>query len=106
MVSILAVTASVPLDASVEERLGLLYYNIDPQYSHIEIKDPDLCRRCEEKWCTHLCPAKVYEPSEDGGITYNFENCIECGAAPYICPYGNIEWRPPRGGFGVRYRYG
>jgi ferredoxin-like protein FixX len=23
-----------------------------------------------------------------------------------ICPFQNIKWEPPRGGFGVSYKYG
>ncbi len=93
------------LTAKVEEKLGLITYDID-NISHIEVKDLEVCKKCKAKWCTHLCPAKVYEPKDDGTITFNYENCIECGAAPYICPYGNIKWIPPRGGKGIIYKYG
>lgn len=102
----MAVIAAVPLDSKVEEKLGLLKYVINQKESHIEILDLEVCKRCKHKWCVHLCPAKVYEPSEDDSIVFNYENCIECGAANYICPYNNIVWRPPKGGYGVSYRYG
>ena len=39
-------------------------------------------------------------------LVVSYENCIECGAARMLCPYNNIEWHPPRGGFGVSYKYG
>ena len=39
-------------------------------------------------------------------ILVAYENCIECGAARMLCPYNNIEWHPPRGGFGVSYKFG
>jgi len=102
----LAFIESRPLNASLEEKLSLLYYNIDAEEKHIEIIDMSVCARCSVKWCVHLCPAKVYEVVESGWISVNYENCIECGAAPYICPFNNIKWSPPRGGYGVEYRYG
>lgn len=34
------------------------------------------------------------------------ERCVECGACRIVCPYGNIDWHYPRGGFGIVYRFG
>jgi ferredoxin-like protein FixX len=53
------------------------------------------------------CPAKVYTWEEaQQKIVVGYENCIECGAARMICPFNNIQWEPPRGGFGVNYKFG
>ncbi len=94
------------LRARIESRLALLRLHPDGE-SHIAIFSQDTCRACPEKWCNYFCPAAVYE--FDAGRAENrvaYEQCIECGTCRIGCPYRNIEWRPPRGGFGVQHRYG
>ena len=93
--------------SSVEEKLGLLTFKNDHQ-SHIEIFDANIClTKCKDKPCTTVCPAKVYDWDESQKkIVLGYENCIECGAARMMCPYQNIKWEPPRGGFGVSYKFG
>ena len=57
--------------------------------------------------CVTGCPAAVYAWDEaQKKILVACENCVECGAARMLCPYYNIEWVPPRGRFGVQYKYG
>jgi ferredoxin like protein len=92
---------------SIEEKLGLLSFKSDHE-SHISISDPSVClERCPDKPCIKVCPAKVYDWDESQKkIVIGYENCIECGAARMICPFQNIKWEPPRGGFGVSYKYG
>jgi ferredoxin like protein len=90
----------------IEEKLGLLTYKNDHQ-THIKIMDQNVCAKCPNKPCVTACPAKVYEWDEAQKKTLvAYENCIECGAARMLCPYYNIEWVPPRGGFGVQYKFG
>lgn len=93
--------------STVEEKLGLLTFKNDHQ-SHISIPNPSVCvEKCKEKPCTKICPARVYDWDESGKkIIVGYENCIECGAARMLCPFDNIRWDPPRGGFGVSYKYG
>ena len=93
--------------STIEEKLGLLAFKNDHQ-SHISIPDPSIClAQCKDKPCTKVCPAKVYDWDESRKkIVIGYENCIECGAARMICPFQNIKWEPPRGGFGVSYKYG
>ena len=43
---------------------------------------------------------------EGNKIIIGYENCLECGTCRLACPYENISWKYPRGGFGVKYRYG
>jgi electron-transferring-flavoprotein dehydrogenase len=47
----------------------------------------------------HLCPAGVYERSDDG-LVVNPPNCIDCKATDVIGP----RWTPREGGSGPRYR--
>jgi ferredoxin like protein len=91
---------------TLEDKLGTLTYKNDHQ-SHIKIRDAKVCLGCTGKPCTTACPAGVYVWEEEPKkIVVGYENCIECGAARMMCPFDNIEWFPPRGGFGVMYKYG
>ena len=73
--------------------------------SHLKIKDQEVCAKCEDKPCIARCPAEVYE-LENGEILVAYENCVECGVCKIICPYDNIEWEYPRGGYGVVWKFG
>lgn len=75
--------------------------------THLKIKDQSVCARCEEKPCIPRCPAEVYEYEHDGAqMLVAFENCVECGVCKIICPYDNIDWEYPRGGYGVVWKFG
>ncbi len=92
----------------IEEKLYSVQYRHDKQ-SHISITHGETClERCGEEWgrpCTTFCPAKVYE--WDGQkIAISYENCVECTSCLLGCPYRVIDWRLPRGGYGVHYRFG
>lgn len=92
----------------LEEKLFLLSYKHDRQ-THITIRENDVCRTtCGERWarpCTAFCPANVFNWDGDK-IAVSYENCVECTSCLTGCPYHNIDWRLPRGGFGVHYRNG
>jgi len=91
---------------SLDDKLGLLTYKNDHQ-THIKILDAKVCLDCKNKPCVTGCPAGVYAWDQDQKkLIVSYENCVECGAARMLCPYANIEWNPPRGGFGVSYKYG
>ncbi len=73
--------------------------------SHIEIVDRDIClNKCEDKPCTFYCPSRVFS-WEGEKIVVDYGRCVECGACPWGCPYENISWNFPPGGFGVKYFY-
>lgn len=93
---------------TVANRLGLVKFKPDSN-SHLRIINGEVCRHtCRRKYCTHSCPAQVYRwESEEKVISIAFEGCLECGTCRSGgCPYGNIEMRYPRGGYGVQYRFG
>ncbi|MBE3591098.1 MAG: 4Fe-4S dicluster domain-containing protein [Firmicutes bacterium] len=92
--------------AKLHEKLFLNRFKPDDR-SHLAIKDRDVCLKCEGKWCTYFCPAAVYHwNEEDAKIDITYEACLECGTCRIGCPYRNIEWVYPRGGFGVQHRFG
>ena len=73
--------------------------------NHIKIKDKNTCiDNCENKPCTYYCPGRVFSWSgEKQAIKVDYSRCIECGACPWGCPYNNIYWEFPPGGYGVHY---
>ena len=53
-----------------------------------------------------FCPVGVYKLGHDGRIQVAHQSCVECGSCRVGCPYRNIGWELPRGGFGVAYKFG
>jgi ferredoxin like protein len=77
------------------------------QESHLTVINRDFCiNECDEKPCTFICPARVYEWDESEKIIkVAYEGCVECGTCRYGCP-DNINWSNPRGGYGITYKFG
>ncbi len=91
----------------IEDKLFLNRY-LPNHAPHMKIMDNHVCRKdCSDKPCTIFCPSKVYgwDPEENRIVTA-YEGCVECGTCRYGCPYDNIDWRNPRGGFGIAYKFG
>jgi ferredoxin like protein len=91
----------------LEDKLFLLRFVPDEE-SHLIVVDQKVCyEKCEQKYCTNFCPAHVYAWDEkQSRIVVGYEDCVECGACRVSCPFGNIDWRYPRGGYGVSYKFG
>jgi electron-transferring-flavoprotein dehydrogenase len=89
---------------------GTIHRELQPP--HCRILSPDACRKCFEEYrapCTRFCPAKVYEEKLDAngrfeGIHVSFTNCVHCKTCEIKDPFSNIEWHPPEGGDGPRYK--
>ena len=52
------------------------------------------------RFYAHLCPAEVYEVTEDGKLQINPSNCIDCMTTDILA----ARWSPREGGSGARYR--
>lgn len=87
---------------NIDDKLFLNRYKVD-DVSHLVIKDQAVCAKCKDKPCLNICPASVYE-LRDGYIAVGYEGCLECGACRIGCCFDNLEWRFPRGGYGIQYR--
>jgi ferredoxin like protein len=93
-------------DVYVDDLLMSLKYFIDEENAHLWIKEHEICARCEHKPCLSFCPVGVYSLGRDGKIQVAYQSCVECGSCRVGCPYKNIGWELPRGGFGVAYKFG
>lgn len=90
---------------NINDKLSTVKYNKDTK-SHLSV-DNDICMRCENKYCTFICPANVYEWNEvKSTLTIRYENCLECGACKIACDKKNISWQYPNVEYGVKYRNG
>lgn len=75
--------------------------------SHIVIDSAKCAESCKIRHCIAVCPAALYELNvESGKMVVEYAGCLECGTCLVACTEGALTWRYPRGGFGVRYRYG
>lgn len=88
----------------IKQRLGLLTYNTDRDYEHIRVT-PEICASCPHHFCTYACPAQCFEVVE-GRLVFRYEDCVECGMCDIACDQGSVKWTLPKGGFGVRYKFG
>jgi ferredoxin like protein len=95
-------TKKLTIEINIEDMLYLNRYIADTQ-SHLVIIDQAVCTKCQCKPCTTFCPARVYEWKDEHTVV-GYEGCLECGACRIGCPYANIDWKYPRGGFGVGFR--
>jgi ferredoxin like protein len=93
------------VNVKIEDKLFLDRFKVDTE-SHLRIIDEARCREdCREQPCLYFCPANVYRLEGDR-ISVNYEGCLECGSCRIGCPHLNIEWRFPRGGYGVSHKFG
>jgi ferredoxin like protein len=90
---------------TVDEKLALVSFELDRD-AHITVRK-ELCKACHTRPCLIICAAENYRWDEEGDcLIFNCEGCLECGACRLICPRDAIVLSYPRGGHGVRYRFG
>jgi ferredoxin like protein len=90
----------------VDDNLMLLKYYVDENEAHLQIVSPQVCINCEKKACLYFCPAGAYQVQASGQVQIAYQSCIECGSCRLMCPHNNINWKYPRGGYGVAYKFG
>ncbi|MGE5225115.1 MAG: ferredoxin family protein [Omnitrophica WOR_2 bacterium] len=90
----------------IDDILISLKYYVDEHEPHLQIIDGEVCTRCEKKTCLYFCPAGAYQEQDSGQVLIAYQSCIECGSCRVMCPSKNIQWKYPRGGYGVAYKFG
>lgn len=90
----------------VDELISSVKYYVDDELAHLWIKDHAVCAGCDAKPCLNFCPVSVYRLDRQGKIMVGYQACVECGSCRVGCPFLNIGWVLPRGGYGVAYKFG
>ena len=90
---------------SVDDKMATVKIKIDKD-AHITV-NKEHCKGCTTRPCLVVCTAENYQWDEkQDELIFNYEGCLECGACRIICPRDAIEWSYPKGGYGVKYRFG
>lgn len=97
--------ASLP-QIDVDDLIASLKYYVDEDFVHLCIKDAGVCQGCQDKPCLSFCPVGVYRLDRQGRVMVGYQACVECGSCRVGCPFLNISWALPRGGYGVAYKFG
>ncbi len=92
------------MTVKIEDKLFLDRFKVYEE-SHLRIIDGEKCKECQGQPCLYLCPASVYRLEGDH-IVVNHEGCLECGSCRIACTHLNIEWRFPKGGYGISHKFG
>ena len=90
----------------IDDILMSLKYFTDEQELHLAIIDDSVCQACETQPCIDFCPVGAYRPQDGRTVQIAVQSCVECGTCRVLCPYFNVSWKNPRGGFGVAYKFG
>ncbi|MHA2363619.1 MAG: ferredoxin family protein [Candidatus Hodarchaeales archaeon] len=90
-----------------KDLLGVTEYKVDAhENAHITV-DYSICKHCPHQGCVIGCPVQCYTLIDDErNITFQYEDCVECGTCFIFCDQGSVKWNNPRGTFGVKYHYG
>jgi ferredoxin like protein len=99
------VEASLPA-VNVDDMIVSIKYYVDEAFAHIQIKDQAVCAHCQKKPCLDFCPAHVFSLDGQGRVIVGYQACLECGSCRIGCPFHNVDWRLPAGGYGVAYKFG
>ena len=66
------------ITVKVEEKLFQNRYKVDVGRSHINIKNPDICRvECKTQECAVCCPAGCYPVEGNGQVVLITDGCLD-----------------------------
>jgi len=91
---------------TVTERLAAVRFVVDEDEPHIVVHQELAKSTGTAERIIACCPAGVYWWAPDGTVAVEYAACLECGTCLAVAAPGALEWRYPRGGFGVQYREG
>jgi electron-transferring-flavoprotein dehydrogenase len=52
---------------------------------HVMILKPDACTLCERRVCVDMCSGQALAIAEKGGVSFDREKCVHCGACLWNC---------------------
>lgn len=89
----------------VQDLLTKNRYDVNAGHPHIIPADhPD---RHAAAVLVSVCPARLYQQSEDGSLSVDFHGCLECGACRLLCDKETLaQWGYPEAGYGITMRFG
>lgn len=90
----------------VAERLAGNRFVLDEEHSHITVNQELARSTGSAARMIAACPARVYSLGPDGEVEVEYAACLECGTCLAVASPGALEWRYPRGGYGVQFRDG
>lgn len=93
------------ITVNVDEKLSVDKFDVDEANPHIVLKEgPD---PAEFDKLVRCCPAGLYKRDAEGGMSFDYAGCLECGTCRMLCSDTILEkWELPQAGMGVSYRYG
>lgn len=95
----------ISIDVNVDAKLALNKYNVDEEHAHIELVDN--ADAAEFRKLVLACPAALYKIDEQGGRSFDYAGCLECGTCRILCGSTIVKrWEYPQPTMGVEYRYG
>jgi electron-transferring-flavoprotein dehydrogenase len=72
---------------------------------HVTFLHPEFCEDCGDKVCVEICSGQAIERDPGGGVRFEREKCVHCGACFWSCTHSldeaektNIEFRAGSGG--------
>ena len=57
----------------------------DGYADHVVFRDPQLCSDCRNKICVEMCSGQAIGNNPAGGVLFDNEKCIHCGACKWNC---------------------
>lgn len=75
-----------------------------PGYAdHVRFERDALCRTCQTHLCVDMCSGQAIRPAPDGGVAFDREKCVHCGACLWNC---ETTFDPKTGRANVNFRAG
>lgn len=96
-----------PDNLTLVDKLYRTKYEPDTAHSHIELDVKELGEE-KARRLLKICPAEVYkkDPNDPSKVAVSHENCLECGTCRKAAGKKGLKWKSPKGGMGVKYRFG
>ena len=65
---------------------------------HVTFGNPALCQACRTKLCIEMCSGEAIVASAEGGVQFDREKCVHCGACLWNCDEANLQFSAGVGG--------